>query len=276
MSRSRSIIFVSALLLLAVGAQAQVAPSALNIPGSTAASGSPGIAGTCSINNLQGMLASGFLSFNAPGGGHALFVDPEASGGASDPGCGFGDFEVEDFRIDNIVIDIADASAFAAGTGMGMATYSITVHDLATPGDSCGGPGAVLFDTGPLDLTMTAAGQYFPTIPIGITVSGPFFVQWNLLSLSNVNETISPLWDGVARPLCRQFVTQDSGVMYQDHNDFFTNGTVGWLDIITNGEFVERGTGGGGEFPTEVDVAVPTASTYGLIALGLLLAGFGF
>lgn len=257
---------VAAVLLVPV-AHAQENPVELDFDGPipTATEG-----GSCSIVNLQGPVAAGFLSWTTPGGGLAVWYDPNGTGGAGDPGCGSGscDFADNNFLVNDIFWTLGDEAAFGTGTGIADFTYSLVIHDANTPGDPCTEPGAVLWDSGPLVFNGSGAGINGVTIPVNFEVSGPFFVQWNIISSSVGTETFTPLWDNVARPVCLQWVTQDAGAMYTDFTTFFTGGDTGWVDMTVNGDCVAAG-------PMQSTIDVPTLNWVGIAALLLALTAAG-
>ena len=254
-----------AILLVAPGVMAQ--ESAVQIDFSGPVPSPPEGTSSCSIVNVQAGITSGFLSWNIPGGGLAVWYDPNGSGAAGAPGCGTGscDFASNNFRINDIFWNAGDESAFGTGTGVADFDYTLTIHDAATPGDPCTGPGALLWDSGTLTFNATGAGLNPITVPVGAEFSGPVFVLWSLISTSVATETLSPLWDNVARPTCLQWVTQDGGAMFTDFTTFFTTGTTGWVDMTVNGDCVSA----------QEQIEVPTLNQYGLAVLLLALTAAG-
>ncbi|VAW36178.1 internalin, putative [hydrothermal vent metagenome] len=207
-----------------------------NAGGSTVVRGS----GACVTTNLQGALANGFLAWAEGIGTHAILIDPTGSGGAGDPGCG-GDFSGQSFDVNDVTFVIADETAFSEpGDGLGVITYEVSIHPLATPGDLASGPGAVLFMQ-TQTINADGSGVYTVTTPFPAdeALTEPFFVSWKLISFVSTNGGVvnraSTLWDGEVRPALRQFVDNDgSGFMPQE--DFFTSPN-GWVDVVVTGDF---------------------------------------
>ena len=220
--------------------------------------------GACVTSNIQGALASGFLSY-APGiGTHAILIDPTGTGGAGDPGCG-GDFTGMLFDVQDVTFLIADQTAFGAGDGLGTATYEVSLHNFAVSGDSTMGPGAAIAVETQV-FTADASGTYAITTPFASqeALAEPFFVAWKLISFVpsvSATGTISPLWDAVARPVGRQFIDNDGGG-FVDQTTFFAGGENGWVDVVVTGDFYQPG-------PIAPPASVPSLSFYGLILLSL-------
>lgn len=213
-------------------------PVVNNLNGSTINGGG----GPCEIENIQGPVASGFLSF-APGvATHAILVDPTGSGAAGDPGCG-GNFNGMIFDVTDVAFFLGNQLAFGQpGDGLGVITYEVSIHPFAVPGDSTMGPGpAIATQTQVIDNTVatdpaTTTFNVATAFPDTESITEPFFVAWRLISYTGTSNTISTLWDGVARPVGRQFI-DNTGDGFVDQTDFFTNGTVGWVDVVVTGEF---------------------------------------
>ncbi len=201
--------------------------------------------GPCVTTNVQGTITSGFLTF-APGvGTHAILVDPTGSGAAGDPGCG-GDFNGMNFDISDVTFFMGNQVAFGQpGDGLGIITYEVSVHPFAVPGDATMGPGpAMVTQTQVIDnsdmATATPTFTQATAFPATETLTEPFFISWKFISYTAVTpgstNVLSTLWDGEARPVGRQFIDND-GAGFVDQTDFFTNGTVGWVDVTVTGEF---------------------------------------
>ena len=251
-------------LLLATFSFAGMAADVNNLvdPGSIAPNEANG-GGGCVITNMQGTFASGFLGY-LPGGAHAIYIDPTATGGAGDPGCGT-DFNGMAFDVESVFITLADQSAFGAGDGLGTATYQLSLHTLAVPGDFTQGPGPAVAAVTEV-LTADGSGVYGVTtgFPGQEPLTEPFFVAWTFVSFvpdaGSSDNVVSPLWDAVVRPDGRQWVNND-GAGFVDHSTFFTNGGQGWIDVVVSGDFYTQG-------PPPM---VPTVGIYALILLSLSL-----
>ncbi len=215
----------------------------------------------CWVINYQDTSVNGFAGWNVPGGGVAIWIDPEGSGLPGDPGCGSGSFDEGIFRVDSLAIRIADGSAIGSGTGNGVYTYLLEILKPTVEGDPCSEPNEVIWSSDPQNMLGTGAGTYMEVVPVdNLEVDGPFFVQWTIQGLSNPAEPASPFWDTVARPRCRQWITQDQGASYEDFTDFFVGGDVGWVDIVVDGAF---------EPDTVLDIPTLDASSLAFLALVL-------
>jgi uncharacterized repeat protein (TIGR01451 family) len=229
------------LLVLAtsITAQAQT-PNSSRLVNSVSPSEVQGVGG-CVISNIQGGLASGFLGFVEGVGTHAILIDPTGSGAAGDPGCG-GDFNGMLFDINDVTFLIADETAFGQpGDGLGTVTYEVSIHPFLVPGDSTMGP-APATSTETQVFAANAAGTYSISTPFPAqeSITEPFYVSWKLISFVSTNggvNRVSTLWDGVARPLGRQFLDND-GMGFVEHTVFFgAGGENGWVDVIVDGDF---------------------------------------
>lgn len=187
---------------------------------------------TCNIENLQGDYAGGFLEWALNQGGIYVHMNPAAICGATYP-----------YNITSADLMIADGSLFTgAGTGIGTFSYKLNIYAVAAE-SPCPLPGALIATTGPINISMTGAGFNQQTVPISASVNGPFFVSYEPISWSGLATQVpSVLWDDVARPSCKQMITQDGGDEWFDFTDFFTGGETGFADITVFGSY----TGGGG------------------------------
>ena len=228
--------------------------------------------GGCDVVNLQGSFASGFLSPVEGQTTLATWINPTGSGAAGDPGCG-GTFTGQVYNLTNVAFTLADGSAFGSPngeTGIGTTTFTVTAYTAATAGDLLSGPGAPLGSV-QQSLTMDGSGTYSVNVPFNLNIDQPFFIAVRFDDFNPDAEVSSLLWDAVARPLGRQWVSADNAATWDDFTTFFNAGDTGWIDVTASGDFVPAG--GGGE-PAVPAVALPSLSTYGLLALGLLLAMF--
>ena len=220
-------------------AQAQTA-NISSLTSSVAVAAPQGPGAGCTITNVQGALASGFLGYAEGIGTHAILIDPTGSGAANDPGCG-GDFTGMLFDVTNVTFQLADETLFATGNdGIGTVTYEVSTHPFLVPGDATMGPAAATVTETEV-FSADGSGFYTLTTPFSSqeSITEPFFISWKLISFVSTNggpNTVTPLWDGEARPLGRQLIDND-GNGFVDHTTFFTDGENGWLDVIVNGEF---------------------------------------
>lgn len=222
-------------------------------------------AGGCVVQNDQGGITGGFLGWNA-GAVHATLIDPAGTGGAGDPGCA-GDFTGQTFELNSVTFTLADGTAFGSPggeTGIGTVNYTVSVHPLAVPGDPTMGPAAAI-DSVSNVLTMDASGTYTVTDTLATSVSEPFFIAITFDSFTPTTEVASTLWDGVARPLGRQFI-DNNGAGFVDQTNFFTAGANGWVFVTVDGDFAAAG---GPALPPPP--AVPTMNSFGLLAMALAL-----
>jgi len=221
--------------------------------------------GACVVQNEQGAIASGFLGW-VEGGVHAILIDPTGTGGAGDPGCA-GSFAGQNFELFDATFTLADGTAFGSPngeTGIGSTTYTVSVHPLLVDGDPTMGPGPAI-DSVTQTLTLDASGIYTVTANFGATiVTGPFFIAITFDDFNPDLEVTSTLWDGVARPLGRQFVNNGAG--FVDQTDFFTGGENGWVVVTVDGDFIPAG---GPVLPPPP--AVPTMNSFGLLGMALAL-----
>lgn len=184
--------------------------------------------GPCQILNEQGPIASGFLGYNE-GATHAVLFDPAGTDDPGDPGCGTTIPPNSEFVVENAAFLLADRTAFGQPGGVGTTTYTLSLHPLAVAGDPTAGPGAAIAAV-QQTLEMDASAVYTVVAPFGgITVDGPFFLAVTFDDFAPDAEVISPLWDGVARPLGRQFINNNDGGGFIDQTDFFTAGGNGWV-----------------------------------------------
>ena len=136
-----------------------------------------GLSGTanaqaCTIDNLQGGLASGTLSiFATPGNGLAALFDPAGSGAALDPGCAA--VNPYSYSITSVELSIADASLFGGTDGLGTLEYTVSI--VSTVEDSCTIMGAVLWTSAVLTEVMADEGFHAVSVPVGLDVTGKFF-----------------------------------------------------------------------------------------------------
>ncbi|MDT8410264.1 MAG: hypothetical protein RQ741_11735 [Wenzhouxiangellaceae bacterium] len=222
----------------------------------------------CVVDNPQGSITSGFLGWSE-GGTHAVLVDPTGTGDPGDPGCA-GSFGGQQFRLSGATFLVADGTAFSSPngeTGIGTTTYTISVHPLATPGDPTAGPAAAIESVQQV-LNMDASATYNLAATLESVVTGPFFVAITFNDFEPNSEVATTLWDGVARPLGRQFADNGSG--FVDHTDFFNNGNLGWVVMSASGDF-EPLAGG----PLPESQAVNVNSPWAMAILMMLVAGFG-
>lgn len=214
----------------------------------------------CSIVNDQGAPAGGFLAWTVPDGGMKIWVDPAGSGGAADPGCG--QAPTYPFLVQSIDILLADASAFGqAGVGMGTLEYVVDIECPVTPGDPCSQPGLALTTTATQTLVANDSGTYAVNVPINQCVEGGFFVGIRYLTWTGSAAAVpSPLWDGVVRPLCHQWITTD-GATWTDQENFFTppGNDTGWAIVTVNGN--------------ADDTCTPTSCTASVCGNGVIDAG---
>ncbi len=185
----------------------------------------------CSVYNMQGSIAGGFLAWNTPGGVLSVYVDPSAS----DPGCGVP--SPYPFLIQSVDIPtFADASVFGQTGGTGTLEFSVSIKCPVTGGDPCSMPGEEIFRSSNQTLVADDSGFHSFNISVDVCVEGPFFVSIHWESWTGIPSLVpTPLWDAVARPLCQQWVSQNSGVNWTDYTDFFTGGDTGWVDIVVHG-----------------------------------------
>ncbi|HVP12253.1 MAG TPA: hypothetical protein VMV94_13830 [Phycisphaerae bacterium] len=244
MRRHFGMMIITALLLLSgamfgAGGDRQLAVTTPILPGfaeSVTDGGSPRAA--CAINNMQGAIAAGYLNWPVPGGGMAVYFDPAGSGGAGAPGCGANPYP---FFIQNVQLEFADSTMFGQPSGPGTLGFSVGVNCPGTDGDPCSQPVSQIFRSSVTTFTIPPEGSLRDfTIPINTCVAGPFFVivyyeSWTGLA----SRTPSLLWDAVARPRCRQYITTNFGASWTDHEDYFTDGSTGWADFVVNGNTVD-------------------------------------
>lgn len=255
--------------LLAVGSPAMAAVDSQALTSNVNSTTQPSGTG-CDVVNLQGSLASGFLAPVEGQTSFAIWVNPTGTGGAGDPGCG-GTFTGQTFNLTNVNFTLADATAFGSPggeTGIGTTTYTVSAFTAVTAGDPSSGPGAMI---GSLQqtLTMDGSGVYSVNVPLTLNVDQPFFVAIRFDDFNPDLEVASALWDAVARPTGLQWVSSDNAATWTDFTDFFTDGTTGWIDVTTSGDFVPVG---GGPGPVVPATELPSLGTYALLALALLLA----
>jgi hypothetical protein len=188
---------------------------------------------TCTIDNMQGSITSGYLSWPTPGG-MAVYFKPEGTGGPSDPGCGSFPYS---YMIQSVFLELADSSMFGAGSGPGTLTFTVRILCPNEDGEPCSLPGSTIFTSSTLTMTVPPEGSLRPfTVPVNTCVDGPFFVFVRYHSWTGAsNRTPSILWDSVARPACRQYITTDGGVSWVDHQDYFTSGDTGWAYVSVTG-----------------------------------------
>ncbi|NOX60187.1 MAG: hypothetical protein GXP29_15190 [Planctomycetes bacterium] len=191
-----------------------------------------GLRAACTVNNMQGGIAGGFLNWSAPGEVLAVYVDPAGSA----PGCG--NPNPYPFLINSVQIPtFADASIFGlSGEGLGTLEFSVGIRCPNTGGDPCSQPDGELFRSANQTLVANDSGFYSFTVPVNICVEGPFYVLIHFESWTgNPARTPTPLWDTIARPLCRQYVSSNNALTWQDFTTFFTDGATSWVDINING-----------------------------------------
>ena len=191
----------------------------------------------CSISNMSGNLAAGFLGW-APGDG-SIWTWFDVAG---TPGCGL----TYPYTLQQVDINIADPSGFGlpAGSGTGTLTYQVNVYDAITPGDPCTEPGTMIASSGNQVSAYADEGVRIETVPFNQVLNTGFFIEWQFISWTGPGpEVPTPLWDDVFRPLCRQWITNDGGVTIQDHTDFFLEGDTGWVDITIDGTATPGGGG---------------------------------
>lgn len=249
------------LVIASFSASAQVSQNQLT--GAVQAPEVPAGSGGCVVQNDQDAAASGFLGW-VEGGVHAILIDPTGTGDPGDPGCA-GSFDGQNFELFSATFTLADGTAFGSPngeTGIGTTTYTVSVHPLAVAGDPTMGPGPAI-DSVTQTLTMDASAVYTETANLGTTVDGPFFIAITFDDFDPDLEVTSTLWDGVARPLGRQFV--DNGGGFVDHTDFFNGGENGWVIVTVDGDFVPAG-----DEPPPAS-AVPTMNSFGLLGMALAL-----
>ena len=196
----------------------------------------PSSQGNCNVSNMGGALASGFLAW-APGDG-SLFTWFDISGA---PGCGLS----YPFTLEQVDINIADPAGFGEpiGSGTGTLTFQVNILNAMTAGDPCTEPGAQIASSGNIAVAYNDEGIRMETVLFNQVLSSAFFIEYKFISWTGPGpEVPSPLWDDVARPLCRQWVTNDGGTTMEDFTDFFQDGDLGWVDITIDG----TGTASGG------------------------------
>jgi hypothetical protein len=193
----------------------------------------------CSITNMQGSIASGYLNWPVPGGGMAVYFDPEGTGGSGDPGCGANPYS---FLIESVDLEFADASMFEGidpGEGYGTLEFTVGIECPWTDSDPCSEPGTEIFRSGTVTMTVPPEGSLRQfNVPVNVCVDGPFFVVVHYESWSGaVDRVASLLWDGVVRPSCRQWITTSGGSSWTDHEDYFSppGNDAGWADFVVNG-----------------------------------------
>jgi len=187
----------------------------------------------CSFDNNQGDPNQGFLLFFEDVTAY-IYVDPTLDGSAGNPGCE----ATGGYVLTSLEFPIADAGWFdnpnpANGTG----TFEFGVFALNDPSNPCAGVGDNIWTSPVFTKTVQDTDdltEYF--IPTGgIPLDEPFFVTWKILSWNgSSNQVICPVWDGIARPACRQFYSANDGVTFVPHEDFF-NSSFGWIDLKVNG-----------------------------------------
>ena len=255
--------------LLPAASPAMSAVNAQALASSPSVAHEPSGAG-CDVVNLQGSLASGFLGSVEGQTVIATWIDPTGSGAAGDPGCG-GTFSGQTFNLTNVNFTLADGTAFGSPggeTGIGTTTYTVAAYSAATPGDPSSGPGAMLGSVQQV-LNMDGSGIYSVDAPLTVNVTQPFFVLIRFDDFNPDLEVTSALWDGVARPTGRQWVSSDNAATWTDFTTFFTNGTTGWVDVTASGTFAPVGG------PPAPVANLPSLGTYGVMALIALLVLFG-
>jgi hypothetical protein len=198
--------------------------------------GSPRAA--CTINNMQGAIAAGYLGWPTPGGGMAVYFDPAGAGGSGAPGCGANPYP---FLIQNVALQFADSTMFGQPSGPGTLRFSVGVRCPGIDGDPCSQPGEEIFRSAIVSFTVPPEGSLKDfTVTINKCVAGPFFVIVYYESWTG-SATLVPslLWDDVVRPTCRQYITTDFGTSWTDHEDYFTEGGTGWADFVVHGNTVD-------------------------------------
>ena len=179
-----------------------------------------------------------------------------------------GSFDGEVFELADVTFTILDESIFGTNDGMGEVIYNVSVHPLLVPGDPTAGPGIATV-TAQQTFTAIGGGINSVTTPMTAVVTEPFFIVWQFVSFTNTDpaaapQVISPGWDGVARPLGRQFVA-NAGADFIDFTDFFAAGDTGWVDVVVSGDFVL------GTVPLPPAPVVPTINVYGMLLMAVLL-----
>ena len=193
----------------------------------------------CSIVNMQGDIAAGYLNWPVPGGGMAVYFDPEGTGGSGDPGCGANPYS---FLIESVDLEIAPAGLFTGvepEEGHGTLRFTVGVECPGTDGDPCSQPDLEIFLSDEIAMVVDASSEQTLrqfNVPVDVCVDGPFFVVVHYESWTGASDRVaSLLWDGVVRPSCRQWITTDGGSAWTDHEDYFTEGDTGWGDFVVNG-----------------------------------------
>ncbi len=194
-----------------------------------------GTRATCSIANMQGSIAAGYLAWPVPDAGMAVYFDPEGTGASGDPGCGANPYS---YLIEDVDLTFADASMFTGGeSGPGTLEFSVAINCPNDDGDPCSMPGTELFRSDTITMTVPPEGELREfNVAIDVCVDGPFFVIVHYETWSgDADKVPSLLWDDVTRPRCRQYITGDGGTSWTDHEDYFTSGDTGWALITVNG-----------------------------------------
>ncbi len=189
----------------------------------------------CSIVNIQGSIAAGYLAWPVPDAGMAIYFDPEGTGAAGDPGCGANPYS---FLIEDVDLTFADSSMFTGGeSGPGTLEFSVAINCPNEDGEPCSEPGTELFRSDTITMTVPPEGELREfNVAIDVCVDGPFFVIVHYETWSgDADKVPSLLWDDVTRPRCRQYITGDGGLSWTDHEDYFTSGDTGWALVTVNG-----------------------------------------
>jgi len=195
-------------------------------------------ANDCTITNLQGSIAAGTLTFfNTAGRAMYTLVDPAGSNAPGDPGCFVSD--AFPFTITNVQLNIGDATLFAQQDPGGVLEYKVQILHAANPGDTCTILDSLIYESPVQTLTVTTGAGFNPmTIPIGLDVTGAFYVGIEAVSWSGLpNRTPSiVLWTNQGIPACRQYVktfnTAGDPVIV-DFSNFYT--APGWTNLVVNG-----------------------------------------
>lgn len=203
----------------------------------------------CSIQNIQGNIASGNLGIYATSGqGVATFFDPAGSGTAGDPGCFVS--EPYPFTIDDIQVNPFAAGAFGIppAEGVGDFEYKVSVWSASDDGEGCNSISEMLWESEVQSFTVTTDVNAYPnTVDVGFDVEGPFFVFMESVSWSGAaNRAPSGvLWDNgsvAALEDCRQYFVlfnEDDEIIFLDYNNT-TLTTIGWTNVTVNGNTADQ------------------------------------
>ncbi|MEM7161235.1 MAG: T9SS type A sorting domain-containing protein [Bacteroidota bacterium] len=183
----------------------------------------------CSFDNNQDDPNQGYLLF-FEGVTAYIYVDPSID----NPGCS----STGDFVLTSLEWPIANAGWFNnPNPANGSGTFQFGVYELVDTANPCAGVGDNIWLSSEYTQVVQDSEditEYF--IPTGaIPLDEPFFITWKILEWNgSMNQVLSPVWDGIIRPNCRQFYSGNDGMSFLSHEDFF-NSNFGWIDVTVNG-----------------------------------------